>query len=221
MAPVRSHACHHALPNHCCHSQTTFRDTLDSSILVQNINVICLIIACVPVQCTFQAFPYPFGAPATPFAVSAAVRRSPRHRRSSGYRAGSRQLQEAGSVFGPCDARGRPILQQAAPHSQYEVGRTDPSTQDTSPALHCVCATESLGHTRHSRRHPAMYGFCRCPAVWPYERLQSRVGVAVSPYLPVDVCRASSFKPPLPPASFCLVGIGLLLLPNARNHSYM
>lgn len=52
-------------------------------------------------------------------------------------------------------------------------------------------------------------------------RLQSRVGVVVSPCLPLDVCRASSFKPSLLPASSCLVGICLLLLPNARNHSYM
>ena len=151
-----------------------------------------LSIACAPVQCSLQAFPYPFGTPATPFTVSATVRRSSRHRRSSGDRAGSRQLQKACSVFGPCDARRRPVLQQAAPHSQYEVGRTEPSTRSTPRAPHCVRATEGLGAMRHSRWQPPFYGSCRCPDV--KERLQGRASVVVSPCLPVDVCLASYSK---------------------------
>ena len=65
----------------------SFRDRVDSSL--QKLYGMRLILSSVPVQCTLQAFSYPFGTPAAPFTVQAAVRRSSRHRTSSGDRAGS------------------------------------------------------------------------------------------------------------------------------------
>lgn len=93
-----------------------------------------------PIQSTPQALPYPICASAAPFTISPTIRWASGHCTSCGGRASCGQLQKVGWIFGPCNTRGRPVLQQAAPHSKHKVIKPVASAVNRSVCTSIVSA---------------------------------------------------------------------------------